>query len=400
MSGVGINHASFLWEASRALDASQAEKKSAAPHFSPFDSFIELSENKISDIVAWMLNPSGSHAQGADFLNSFLSVLGVSIPTGRATVRRESPTYAIPNSKRRLDILVDYPRFALAVEMKWHAKEQVAQVREYMQHLEKVRDGYVLVFLTVDGGPPLSVQPKELERFKTGKLIPMGYDALAGWIRQCADICSAPSLKPFLNSFRDFILHEHDPSMSLSTSPLQLRTVIAGSLENLRAAAEVKAAWRDTVIEIGKKFASSLEAALSPKWHVERECDFFEGEWGGLNVYGENWGHYRVRIESVWKAKSTWKEIVLGIHDPEGNAETHAEGALKVMKALDYHRAKVRPDYWPAGVILADGDAYWANPETLWLMQSGDPAFLADVAGRIDQLATAAEPFVKQTLSL
>jgi len=55
MSGAGINHASFLLEASRAQGASQAEQKNAAPHFSPFDSFIELSENKISDIVAWML---------------------------------------------------------------------------------------------------------------------------------------------------------------------------------------------------------------------------------------------------------------------------------------------------------------------------------------------------------
>ena len=65
----------LLRDAARALEASQAEQKIAAPHFSPFDSFIELNENKISDILAWMLNPSGSHAQGTDFLNSFFLFL-------------------------------------------------------------------------------------------------------------------------------------------------------------------------------------------------------------------------------------------------------------------------------------------------------------------------------------
>src|SRR3954447_12663738 len=59
-------------------ESARAEKRERDLHlaedFNVFD-FLRPDENCLSDIVAWLLDPRGSHGQGGAFLEHFLTVL-------------------------------------------------------------------------------------------------------------------------------------------------------------------------------------------------------------------------------------------------------------------------------------------------------------------------------------
>jgi len=87
-----------------------------ADGFSVFD-FIDPSENVLSDILAFLLNPDASHGQGPLFLQELLlrACPGKTPEIEYATVARESRTYAIEKHRRRIDILVTMPEFVFAI---------------------------------------------------------------------------------------------------------------------------------------------------------------------------------------------------------------------------------------------------------------------------------------------
>src|SRR3989442_9263400 len=81
----------------RLLDRKQATR------FNVFD-FIEPDENRLSDVLAWLLDPQESHGQGDLFLRLIFRQLRLSYNaklTGDAKVRREVPTHGIEKYRRR-----------------------------------------------------------------------------------------------------------------------------------------------------------------------------------------------------------------------------------------------------------------------------------------------------------
>jgi hypothetical protein len=128
-----------------------------------------------SAFLAWLLDASGDHGQGADFLRCFLSCLWENgCPTeknGRFPSSSDiSGAYRtfIENSyeeedpeqsgkqRSRIDIELDGPGFLLLIEVKIHAGETDTQLARYLGNGGK-RAGnrpWGLVFVTTDGHPP------------------------------------------------------------------------------------------------------------------------------------------------------------------------------------------------------------------------------------------------------
>ena len=99
---------------------------------------IEPDENKLSDILADLLDPKGDHGQGDLFLRLLFKQLGLgSNPklTKNATVRREAPTHGILKYRRRMDVFVEAGAL-LAIENKLDSLEQKDQVKDYLEHLQ------------------------------------------------------------------------------------------------------------------------------------------------------------------------------------------------------------------------------------------------------------------------
>lgn len=116
-------------------------------------------ERRITGILAWLLDPDGSHGQERAFLAAFLGTI-----PDRAWSTGQRPDLAGPchvrtevtageSGERRLDIRLDATSFLLIVEVKVDAQEydnQLAAYRDIAQREAGSRP-WALIYLTPDG---------------------------------------------------------------------------------------------------------------------------------------------------------------------------------------------------------------------------------------------------------
>lgn len=179
--------------------------------FSVFD-YIYPDENTISDVIANMLDPSGTHGQGEKFLRNFLSEIGISINSDKVGVqiKREETTKYIRSALRRIDITIDFNNCerAIAIENKPWDGEQLDQVKDYIDHLsKKYKDNYVLVYLTGDGSEPQSIeQILKVALIAEGRLRVIPYiPRLMNWLEVCFKDCQSEKMRLFLRDFMRYI---------------------------------------------------------------------------------------------------------------------------------------------------------------------------------------------------
>ena len=151
--------ADLSWVVEAMRNAQQHVERHIAPRFNLFD-YVDLDENKISDVLRDLLDPKGRHGQGGVFLKHFLAVLEASAwYETQASVRREVATTHIRQSNRRMDILVHLHGRGIAIENKPWAGDQKDQIKDYVAELEK-RYGlgqFQLVYLTARDEDPSSI---------------------------------------------------------------------------------------------------------------------------------------------------------------------------------------------------------------------------------------------------
>lgn len=130
------------------LDARRAGAELyGSPRLNAFDLF-RPDENRISALIADLLDPSGTHGQGSLFVNSLLEVIG--LPTAglndHVKIRREMPTAA----RRRIDLVIETPDVIVGIENKPWAGQQPKQLRDYLDALNgwAGRKQFALIFLS------------------------------------------------------------------------------------------------------------------------------------------------------------------------------------------------------------------------------------------------------------
>lgn len=174
--------------------------------------FIEPDENRLSDIIATLLNPRGEHGQGDIFLREFLKIVcrKESSASGSVAVHREDFTTFLKSNRRRMDVLVEMEDFALAIENKPWAREQEEQVGDYVGHLQRRYSQFIIVFLSPTGCDPTSLPEKKMKELKsTGKLVCAAYNGhLRDWLGRCVKECSSEKIRWFLRDFITFIEKE------------------------------------------------------------------------------------------------------------------------------------------------------------------------------------------------
>ncbi len=211
---------SFFRVVGHSLAASEKSRlrldKKLASGFNVFH-FIEPDENRLSDVLAFLLNPKGTHGQGNLFLRLMLIQLGLEATgqqTRHASVRREASTDRILNSRRRMDILVEAGT-VLAIENKIDSAEQLDQVKDYLEHLHHcTRSGSIqaaLIYLSPNGRPPESVSQSEIATLTaSGKLHCWSYhDELRQWLDSCRQQCAAQRINAFLSDLMAYIEAEY-----------------------------------------------------------------------------------------------------------------------------------------------------------------------------------------------
>jgi hypothetical protein len=193
--------------------------------FNAFD-FIGDEEDRLSDVIVRLLNPTRGHGQGTAFLcglldlcvgrsarnergNRFLELKQKVIQGETVQVKREYMT----SRGRFIDIVVCVPGFMLGIENKPWAADQNNQVHDYIKYLkERFEERWAFIYLNgYRRGPSeesLGAECRKLLR-KSGHYVELDYaNDLAQWLHQCTLACEADKVRWFLRDFRAYTLRE------------------------------------------------------------------------------------------------------------------------------------------------------------------------------------------------
>lgn len=172
---------------------------------------IQPDENRLSDIIADLLDPDGSHGQQRVFLDSFLGLIEQPELLRRqpTAVGREGTTRYIERSQRRIDITVDFGDFGLGIENKPWAGDQPDQLNDYHSHLtKKYGTRFCLVYITPNGRRPTSMaDPFIDDLIRNHRLRLLSYRCdIAQWLQACCQQSSSDKFRWFLRDFVDYIV--------------------------------------------------------------------------------------------------------------------------------------------------------------------------------------------------
>ena len=188
-----------------------------ASSFSVFQ-YIKTDENKLSEIIADLLNPQGKHGQKDAFLQEFVKLLPNDFLYDLNTCRvaRETATAYIANNQRRMDITLKFAdKFEIAIENKPWDSEQENQLQDYQEHLtRKYGEKFCLVYISGDGSPPVSIEPELKEQMEAeGRLMVLTYaDEMLTWLEHCYKECKAEKIRHFIKDFIHYIEGEFENS--------------------------------------------------------------------------------------------------------------------------------------------------------------------------------------------
>jgi hypothetical protein len=214
--------AKMIFRASVALEADRKINRFTGRNFTPFK-YVYWDENKMSDIIADLLNPAGEHGQGDLFLRQFVKyVLGLdenSLNCSKTIVQREALTRNIKRQQRSIDILLTGSNWVCAIENKPRATQQDEQLEAYMQHvksLDKDEDKTFLVFLS-----PYNIEPQSFDTnkngFRWGQLnspteIKATHEYITvsffDWTKACQEKCEAENVRRFIADFVEWVNYQ------------------------------------------------------------------------------------------------------------------------------------------------------------------------------------------------
>lgn len=307
-------------EASRKMYAAQI-----APDFNAFN-YIQTNELMLSRILADLLDPSKSHAQGDLFLKGFLKLLACewsdaidlsNRPNQKIKVDTEVQTKA-SGTQRSMDIYLtiksDQHDIGLCIENKPFASDQKDQMLDYYVELEKRGHKlFHLVYLKYDGSEPSehSVPKDLLESWLVNeKITILSYADLIPWLESCLGYVQNIRVEVFVKEFIGYIqkrfLGVRD--MSEKHEIVKLMTQSASSID---AAFLVQNSMNDLKLNLMRLLASQLQkACVERNWfmtckdfkilHKKRYFGFFLGidegaQYGfGFEFFGLNTGDCRI----------------------------------------------------------------------------------------------------------
>lgn len=237
-----------------------------APDASIFQ-FVELNELLVSRLIAWLLDPRGTHAQGARFLEAFCAQFHVTAPPGvRLRVELEVATHLIARDRRRIDICVLDRGWALGIENKPVAGFQDKQLADYLDQLSRYADGNAWLVLLkgwegdlprkqLTGGVPAAIDE--------GRLVNSDYNQLQLWLQTCRSCCDAPYVASLLADLE----HTLQRWLTGGSRMDRQQAVVDGILDDARtreAAFELVAATDQLYAALSARFVADVRAALDP----------------------------------------------------------------------------------------------------------------------------------------
>ncbi|BCD62892.1 hypothetical protein NitYY0826_C1778 [Nitratiruptor sp. YY08-26] len=170
-----------------------------------FIDIISPDENKISTLLKILLEPNGIHGQGSLFLELFLKQLkdlskrDLFCSTESVVIATEKST----DENRRIDIVIEFNDFIIAIENKPWADEQDEQLEAYYNYLERRKKDFLLIFLAGTKRDPISISQKHKN---SDNFFNTTYkELLVPWLKECYKNCESQKMKFFVKDFQEWI---------------------------------------------------------------------------------------------------------------------------------------------------------------------------------------------------
>jgi hypothetical protein len=209
-----------------------------APKFSFFD-FLRTDEIGLSNCIAALLNPRGTHGQGSTYLELFVKALGCGgdwhTELGMAAVATETPA----NGLRRYDIEIRLTdRRAIVIENKPWAGDQPLQLADYALELGRTcrPGGWKLVYLSHGEPSEKSISKIDQARYRADRnLEVMTFHQLSTWLDLCAQRTRPPAVRLFIEQLERYVRENLCGEAGMSETET-IKDVVMASQGNLRAA--------------------------------------------------------------------------------------------------------------------------------------------------------------------
>ena len=285
-----IGFFSGLKPAIAAAEAAQAElDRHLATRWSVFTDFFHFiykKENTLSRLFRTLLDPAGTHGQGAKFLEALLEEIRDKLPAEGDEMRWPSADpgckayteYATPKG-RSIDIVIEWPGgdYWIGIENKPWAAEQPDQIHDYFKallakvsHRDDAINRVLVLYVSGTGHPPTTTEglcPKELDR-----CITLSYRArpdgpsVEGWLARCKTVCEAERIRWFLAEIERYVQRSfhsiHTEHQTRRTDMTVIKFIQEGGEETAKLALLVADAVSSRKKEIMAKTFQQVKAGL------------------------------------------------------------------------------------------------------------------------------------------
>ena len=362
---------------SQKIKEQRKEKFERGENFNIFNDlgFISDEVHLHSMFMANLLNPRGSHGQGAKFLGAFLKMLQKNFPTINAdSLELDAANSSVEVEKYigkqtedeggRIDIFLTDGKHSIIIENKIYAGDQHHQMLRYWNYGMSLRKNdaeksFVLVYLTLDGNPPskdsMGVALKEEQ------LVCLSYKTdIRGWLDRCVELAyRTPLVRETINQYINTIDILTNNVMEDNKELLQ----ILGKEENLDALYDIVNNKNAVVNKIiNEKFIPKLRVLAKEKGLIMGEDytrNWMEVSWAGASFYNPNWKYFKIAFEFERKGLGY---LIFGFHVKEENIKREdVKDWEKVQNA--YSMKDVNNQKW----IWKDfkENQYWDNAQAI-----------------------------------
>ena len=295
-----------------------------ARRFNVFD-YLRTDELGLSKMIGDLLDPDGSHGQGAAFLECLTERLikeerlefAKNCDLSRSKVDLELPFKNKCGKERRIDIAVQiddaqHGKHCLAIESKTNfAVDQPGQVEDYLWWIENKfcpgqnNSKHLIVYLTPTGEGPSegSVSPekirelkKELKEKKPRRLVIMSCGpsgklddtsgelddkfhglrlsfSLADWLADCRRGCDVDRLRWFLREAETFCRRQYGGTTMTTTENNTVKDFILADRRNMETALAVYQSWPDVAEKIKRDFMGLIREKLEKDAHLLKDIE-------------------------------------------------------------------------------------------------------------------------------
>lgn len=360
-----------------------------AMKFSVFN-YINTNELGLSQIIADLLNPQGSHGQQHCFLHLFIKhcLPAVNLnPNWQpftenlegADVTTEEINWK-SSSSRRMDIYVSHKsseiNYGICIENKPFASDQYKQLEDYAIELQRRHaDNWHIVYLNENTERPSekSVSKYLLEKWlETGNFSSIKFSDLIGWLKACQLECQNQSVTEFLAQFMKFIQAQFMGIEDMSEAKMILE-VMKQNPDSLEASFKIAT----TLDLLKKELIEKLKQDLRESYHANKEYKN-KGYKLDLSNIGEGKSYEQINFQILGGTQayicfefqnSNFNRPYIGIKFNSVEEAKTCPFSIKMKEVLSEKLSDKKVSsspLWPAGYWFSYND--WSSSHEPWLI--------------------------------